>query len=250
MDVHMPEMDGFQATQAIRRLNSRMALVPIIAMTARAMQSDRQVCLDSGMDDYLSKPINPVELYAAIDRQRSLFEERMAAWEESSGVREMAQRRLSLSVVDKLPEGAGEDALTAAPLEKIGLEPGATGPNWDGSVLMPAEPMDIDLSIEHVGDRKFWLELVEVFLGEMPSRIEALRELIEAGDAGEVENLAHSIKGSCAEMLAEPMRQVAQALELCGRERNLTDAPELLEKLFDSYRELEEILLRERAMVA
>jgi signal transduction histidine kinase/DNA-binding response OmpR family regulator/HPt (histidine-containing phosphotransfer) domain-containing protein len=248
MDVHMPEMDGFQATQAIRRMSSRMALVPIIAMTARAMQSDRQVCLDSGMDDYLSKPINPVELYAAIDRQRNVFEERTAAWIETQVAREVnEQRKPELTVLSE-PAALG-DGFLGAPVEKIGVE-AAVAPNWDGSVLLPDEPMDIPLSIEHVGDRKFWLELVEVFLGEMPARIDQLRALIEDGDAEEVENLAHSIKGSCAEMLAEPMRQVSQALELCGRERNLVDAPELLDKLIDSYRELEEVLLRERAMVA
>ena len=91
---------------------------------------------------------------------------------------------------------------------------------------------------------------MEVFLSEMPARIDRLRSAIEAGDSAEVENLAHNIKGSCAEMLAEPMRQMALALELAGREDRLADAPELLDKLIDSYRELEEILLRERTLVA
>lgn len=248
MDVHMPEVDGFTATEQIRRLNTRMALVPIIAMTARAMESDRQICLDSGMDDYLSKPINPVELYAAIERARSLFDQRVTLWNDSSTVPMIATGRGKLTVIESIENSAA--ALANAPKEKIGVEAGSIAANWDGSVLMPAEPMDVGLSIEHVGDRKFWLELVEVFLGEMPRRIDVLRGLIEAGDAKEIENLAHSIKGSCAEMLAEPMRQVAQALEMCGREDNLVDAPELLDKLIDSYRELEEVLLHERTMVA
>ncbi|MDQ3023054.1 MAG: response regulator [bacterium] len=246
MDVHMPEMDGFQATQTIRRLNTRMALVPIIAMTARAMQSDRQVCLDSGMDDYLSKPINPVELYAAIDRQRNVFEERTTAWVEATVGHELR----GLEMHDGSADVAMGEGLLSGSIEKIGIEPGGGGMNWDGRVVMPDDPMDVKMSVEHVGDRKFWLELVEVFLGEMPKRIDNLRNMIERGDSEEVENLAHSIKGSCAEMLAEPMRQVSQALELCGRERNLVDAPELLDKLIDTYRELEEVLLRERTMVA
>jgi HPt (histidine-containing phosphotransfer) domain-containing protein len=211
------------------------------------MESDRQVCLDSGMDDYLSKPINPVELFAAIERARILREERLATWQESALPHEPADSRPALTVLDSLLSDPA--SLARAPQEKIGVE-AAAGPNWDGSVLLPDEPMDIELSVEHVGDRKFWLELVEVFLGEMPARIDTLRAAIESGDCGEVENLAHSIKGSCAEMLAEPMRQVALALELAGREERLADAPELLDGLIDSYRELEEILLRERTLVA
>jgi PAS domain S-box-containing protein len=58
MDCQMPEMDGFQATQAIRKLqNAKAARTPIIAMTAQTMPSDRHACMEAGMDDYLAKPI-------------------------------------------------------------------------------------------------------------------------------------------------------------------------------------------------
>ncbi len=63
MDVQMPQMDGYQATRAIRELElSSGAHLPIIAMTAHAMASHRQQCLDAGMDDYVSKPIRPAAL--------------------------------------------------------------------------------------------------------------------------------------------------------------------------------------------
>ena len=59
MDVQMPEMDGFQATQKIRELEQNSNKhIPIIALTAYAMKSDREKCLSVGMDGYLSKPIN------------------------------------------------------------------------------------------------------------------------------------------------------------------------------------------------
>ncbi|HWB11133.1 MAG TPA: PAS domain S-box protein [Pirellulales bacterium] len=69
MDVQMPEMDGLEATKAIRQQESSSGgHVPIVAMTAHAMVGDRERCLESGMDDYLSKPIRARELLAAIER--------------------------------------------------------------------------------------------------------------------------------------------------------------------------------------
>jgi CheY-like chemotaxis protein len=64
MDVQMPEMDGLEATRAIRATASgvRNHAVPIIAMTAHAMQGDRQSCLDAGMNDYIAKPVTPAVL--------------------------------------------------------------------------------------------------------------------------------------------------------------------------------------------
>jgi CheY-like chemotaxis protein len=65
MDVQMPEMDGLEAT---RRIRQTLAVQPrIIAMTANAMESDRQACLDAGMDDYISKPIQVADLRAALE---------------------------------------------------------------------------------------------------------------------------------------------------------------------------------------
>jgi CheY-like chemotaxis protein len=67
MDVQMPELDGISATHAIRRQEEDSGQhVPIIAMTAYAMEGDRERCIEAGMDDYLSKPIHPAELFRTI----------------------------------------------------------------------------------------------------------------------------------------------------------------------------------------
>ena len=70
MDVQMPEMDGLEATKAIREAEKQTGRhVPIIALTAHAMKGDRERCLEAGMDEYVSKPISPDTLYAAIQAQ-------------------------------------------------------------------------------------------------------------------------------------------------------------------------------------
>jgi CheY-like chemotaxis protein len=69
MDVQMPEMDGLETVREIRKQEqSRPIRTPILAVTAHAMKEDRERCLEAGMDGYISKPIKPQELFAALER--------------------------------------------------------------------------------------------------------------------------------------------------------------------------------------
>jgi CheY-like chemotaxis protein len=68
MDCQMPVMDGYAATAAIRTLPGDAGRTPIVALTASAMPADKQRCLDAGMDDYLSKPVNQSDLVTTMTR--------------------------------------------------------------------------------------------------------------------------------------------------------------------------------------
>jgi CheY-like chemotaxis protein len=74
MDINMPEMDGFMATELIRKLNTHHRNVPIVALTADAMQEDKERCLASGMNDYISKPFRLEEIHAVIKKYCPVLE--------------------------------------------------------------------------------------------------------------------------------------------------------------------------------
>ena len=68
MDGQMPGMDGYEATRAVRAMESGARHTPIIALTASAMSEDRDRCLEAGMDDFIAKPVTPEHLESVLDR--------------------------------------------------------------------------------------------------------------------------------------------------------------------------------------
>ncbi|MEP7307541.1 MAG: response regulator [Acidobacteriota bacterium] len=99
MDVQMPEMSGLEATRAIRALEQRLGgHVPIVAMTAHAMRGDRERCLAAGMDDYLTKPIDPQQLYTVLEQVSP-----------GSAVAEEATRPVSGSIYETVLARVGGD---------------------------------------------------------------------------------------------------------------------------------------------
>jgi CheY-like chemotaxis protein/HPt (histidine-containing phosphotransfer) domain-containing protein len=115
MDMHMPEMDGLEATRRIRALDLQGARPWIVALTANAMQEDRKICLEAGMDDFVSKPIQGGDL------RRALLN--VPEGKEGKYVPEPATYPGdTLTVPDYLTEMLAEDSDSAAELVQLFLE--------------------------------------------------------------------------------------------------------------------------------
>ena len=184
MDVQMPKMDGFEATAHIRNPQSavRNHGIPIVAMTAHAMQGDRERCLEAGMNDYVSKPISPQALADALAR-----------W---------------------LP---GDDATRSAGTSAGTAETTATAPASAGPAPEPRlEPLVFDrpgMLARVMNDEDLAREVAVGFLEDMPRQIDALRTYLQAHDVEGTVRQAHTIKGASANVGGESVRAVAFEME-------------------------------------
>ena len=195
MDVQMPGMDGFEATARIRDPRSAVLHhhVPIIAMTAHAMQGDRDRCLEAGMDDYVTKPISPEALATALDR-----------WlprEESADASPSAPARAS----------------GARPASALGASTSGIGPAAPGTTGSEARVFDSAAMMDRLmGDQELARIVVDGFLEDAPRLVEALRSALAAGDAPGTIRGAHTIRGASATVGGEAVRAVAWEMEKAG----------------------------------
>jgi signal transduction histidine kinase/DNA-binding response OmpR family regulator/purine-cytosine permease-like protein/HPt (histidine-containing phosphotransfer) domain-containing protein len=173
MDIQMPVMDGYEASRAIRK-DSRFASLPIIAMTANAMQGDREKCIDAGMNDHVAKPINPKELFSTLIQ-----------WiPEIKQIGEAIIPKVktqATSEEDPLPELAGIDIEDG--LAKVG------------------------------GNKKLYRKLLVKFYQDNSSVKSEIQKALEVGDLKLSERLVHTVKGVSATIGAKELATVSQPLE-------------------------------------
>jgi PAS domain S-box-containing protein len=125
MDCQMPEMDGFEATRLLREWENKTdnKRTPVIAMTARAMEGDRDLCLQAGMDDYLSKPINPDKLHGALSRWLSIPESAGDLKEDDGPPATGSYKIVDLSHLELFTEGdLDQEKILADIFLRIGAE--------------------------------------------------------------------------------------------------------------------------------
>jgi PAS domain S-box-containing protein len=218
MDVQMPEMDGIEATRAIRAEEG--GDLPIVALTAHALQEERERCLDAGMNDFLSKPFKPQDLFAIVNR-----------W---------AVRREAEGDGDELNEaGAGD--------ERRGHEgPGHAAPGDQGSghetvaedAAGPAagEPASGEAPVDLAGFRATMREAgieevvdatIEVFLGEAEERTARLEAALSEEDAEEIASAAHALKSASRNIRALRLGDLLESLEMAGKDGDTAAVHEL-----------------------
>lgn len=193
MDCQMPVIDGFEATRAIRLSDSPARCIPVIAMTANAMQGDREACLAAGMDDYVSKPVRPAQLDQVLRRWLSQ------------------------------PSGDSPGPRPAPAAARAGR----------ADDVLDADLVTDLLDMTASGGPNAFDDLIAAFLAAMTERITALRSDIERQDAAALASTAHSLKGSSGSYGARRLSALARQLELIGRQGHVDGAAGLLQQAED-----------------
>ncbi len=204
MDLQMPVMDGFAATREIRKLPGMQDL-PIVAMTANAMQQDRAECLAAGMNGYLSKPIEPERFWAVLRENLS---------KKDSGNVDMKKDGQGGAV-----GGSGSGFWAGA---------GQTG-SGRNEVFLPEAIEGLDMADglgRILGNKKLYASLLRKFVSGFSGTVDQLRAALAAGDWETATRHAHTVKGSGAMLGATRLPAVALALETALRNH---EGPELLE---------------------
>jgi CheY-like chemotaxis protein/HPt (histidine-containing phosphotransfer) domain-containing protein len=236
MDMQMPEMDGLEATRQIRSWASPDEPY-IIAMTANAMQGDREMCLEAGMNDYVSKPIRVNELVAALSRGAHAQGSRDARREIGDGRHETREETEQASEQKSVGDVA---ALTIEEQSEIQNPPSGTQ-----HVLDPAA---METLLEVIGgERELLVELIDSFLETAPPLLARLEHGVVEGNAAEVRAAAHTIKSSSNDFGATLLAELCQVLEDMGKTGALAGAAELAAKAAAEYGRVAAALEIERA---
>ncbi|RJG25865.1 response regulator [Massilia cavernae] len=195
MDCEMPEMDGFEATSAIRARTDIKAQVPIIAVTAQSMQGDRERCVQAGMDDYITKPV-----------QQEAFAAALARWLRGDS--------------EPAAGGAGQTAGAAA---------GTTHPV--AAAALDAEVVARLRDLTAQSDPSLLEQIYASFQNDGLERIGALRRCASSGDMLALRQVAHALKGASANVGALRMADIARRLQALDDNGPLSGAQDLIDQL-------------------
>ncbi|NER39480.1 MAG: response regulator [Oscillatoria sp. SIO1A7] len=234
MDVNMPEMDGLTATRQIVEQWPPEERPRIIAMTAYAMQGDREKCLSAGMNDYVSKPIRVGELVRALSQCQPLgAASSPKAMPEALGQTKQIEEKLSISPLSISPlsmppqdfqltepsESASAQA-RAEPSESASAESSEEPAPAEEKGIDPIEPKAIDPQVledfrNTMGESadEFLAELIDAYLEDSPSLLQQMREAIAPENFEAMKAAAHSLKSSSASMGAIALSKLCQQLE-------------------------------------
>ncbi len=231
MDIQMPIMGGFEATRVIRSLeaefvgvnNAKIPLdkerVPIIAMTAHATGDYKKLCLEAGMDDYISKPLLRKDLLAVVNK-----------WTESN----MKHNRPDIDFSDN-----GSFSETKMEAENRDDDFKILGPGPDER----NGPMNYDKALEEFMGKKEILEkVVNVFLENARDQILILRQAIIDSDYEAIKKEAHAIKGGAANLTAQELSEIALELENIGKSGELPGATDAMDRFEKEFARLESYL--------
>ncbi|MEB3343155.1 GAF domain-containing protein [Okeania sp.] len=246
MDVHMPEMDGLTATKRIVMERDATQRPRIIAMTANAMEGDREVCLNAGMDDYISKPIRVEELIQALLKCEHIeqplpvptfAEPELISPEDLDEelTKSFAQISDANGDFEKLKHQDFESEISS----QTNFKP--TKPAIDPDALDKFRDMfgeDADSFIENMG---------EIFLEESSKQLDKIAIAIQEKDVVAMTLQAHTLNGSCGSIGAYNLSEICREMEILGRAKMTEGALELLDKIYVEYEqvklELKEIML-------
>ncbi len=209
MDLQMPVMDGHQATLAIRR-QPRFAQLPILAMTAHAMAEERERCLAEGMNDHLTKPIDPEALYRALVR-----------WCPLAPVPGSGSGLVSGSGSGSVAPAAGAPPMAgmAGVGEIVGSDPLAV-PRTDNPLPAAIEGLDLAAGLSRVANKPLiYLKLLRMFESDHAQAASVVRRALASGDRELALRTLHSMKGVAGNIGATAVSEAARALETLVADR-------------------------------